>query len=108
MWNVFKAERTVCANVIGDTAVSGQRAEKSGEWGREGKSLPPGPEKISRGVEFVTKKRRLKLQTGIWISATVREWELLGGLHAVNDMIRLHLKKSFSFSGGELAVGGPE
>lgn len=46
------AERTVCANVLGDTAMLGQKAERSGEWGREGKNLPQGPEKISRGVEF--------------------------------------------------------
>lgn len=50
MWNVFQAERTACANILGGIAVSGQRAERSGEWGREGKSLPRGPEKNIKGT----------------------------------------------------------
>lgn len=70
MWNVFQAERRVCANVVRDIAVSGQRAERSGEWGREGKSFQQDLKKYQGGWSFVTRKRRLKLQTGIWISAT--------------------------------------
>lgn len=39
MWNVFQAERTACAHILGDIAVSGSEGRKKWRVGQERKEL---------------------------------------------------------------------
>lgn len=68
-------ERTTCANALGE-AMSGWegREEVESEAGKE-RACHEELREDQCDWSLVTKEMRLKLQTGIWILATVSEWD---------------------------------